>query len=597
MIVLLQLASLMILKLFSCTEMKSPEGHLPLSDIHPRAASVISSYLDNPGSVDGHFSELYRADLASKRIFIDIPELIADDIDKNERELKFILLNFSKYTANPDYLYHALRSEFLHGNKFDAVLPNLMRYFDRYQPVRCKTDEIKVLIRNNKFDYIFHDAPDTLKTLTMVLHQDNNLIFALQEFIVANPAYIERIGEMFSSSWPQYFLGKWINIALVSNMPMIIFEVVPRYPRHIFSSPSIFTGIYIAEENYRETFDKVNVLINNSHLCDEESSNERQRNYFRLLNWIRYGPEDPSVLDEIIRLNDGISRLEKLELCHCAVLAKKKDISDELWPSVLKNITIFTGTLRKYSIDGPLEMHKLIFDVHANYEFIRQDLYLKTDFIDILSKYYRVAFMKLNEGNDLIVEFKIAVDADTSVFPESLMINYVVNSQDKLKKILKEMTFDNADGLENFLMDFLLTFSGSTFDVNAENLSLIMKSESIRGLIYQFMEMSIIPHRPLIVSFVELSKFNDEFDFPLSDIAQERPNEYFPLSNIKCIGQFRNIESLLGKPISTLMISHSNYFEVRHVFEYIIKSGQPLPHNISESTRELLKIDFPQINL
>ena len=35
-------------------------------------------------------------------------------------------------------------------------------------------------------------------------------------------------------------------------------------------------------------------------------------------------------------------------------------------------------------------MHKLIFDVHANYEFIRQDLYLKTDFIDILSKYYRV---------------------------------------------------------------------------------------------------------------------------------------------------------------------------------------------------------------
>ena len=175
MIVLLQLASLMILKLFSCTEMKSPEGHLPLSDIHPRAASVISSYLDNPGSVDGHFSELYRADLASKRIFIDIPELIADDIDKMKGNSS-LLFWISQVYCKSGLLISCIEERILHGNKFDAVLPNLMRYFDRYQPVRCKTDEIKVLIRNNKFDYIFHDAPDTLKTLTMVLHQDNNLI-------------------------------------------------------------------------------------------------------------------------------------------------------------------------------------------------------------------------------------------------------------------------------------------------------------------------------------------------------------------------------------------------------------------------------------
>ena len=110
-----------------------------------------------------------------------------------------------------------------------------------------------------------------------------------------------------------------------------------------------------------------------------------------------------------------------------------------------------------------------------------------------IEKYYRVAFISLNGGNELIIEFKIAVEADTSVFPEMLLINYVISSQDKLRNVLDEMTFDNAEILINFLIELLSMAKDSKFYISSNNLSLIMKSESIHGTIYQLMETSMIP--------------------------------------------------------------------------------------------------------
>ena len=71
-----------------------------------------------------------------------------DDVDeKNEKELKFIIDSFSKFASNPDHVYQALRSEFLFGNNFSALLPHLMRYFVRHDPQSNKIDEISVLLK------------------------------------------------------------------------------------------------------------------------------------------------------------------------------------------------------------------------------------------------------------------------------------------------------------------------------------------------------------------------------------------------------------------------------------------------------------------
>ena len=59
---------------------------------------------------------------------------------------------------------------------------------------------------------------------------------------------------------------------------------------------------------------------------------------------------------------------------------------------------------------------QLIFDVHANCELLRPAIYEKSNFISVLSKYYRVAFISLNGGKWAHYQFKIAVEADTSVF-------------------------------------------------------------------------------------------------------------------------------------------------------------------------------------
>ena len=216
-----------------------------------------------------------------------------------------------------------------------------------------------------------------------------------------------------------------------------------------------------------------------------------------------------------------------------------------------------------------------------------------------LSVFYRVTFIKLNEGNELIIEFKIAVDADTSVFPETLLLNYLFNSKDKLKNILEDMIFDNAQIFETFLVDlFSLTLNDSIFRINAENLSLIMKSESIRLIIYQFMDYSLIPRQPFIVSLATMMKLDDLADFPLIDIAQPARQDHFKchLPEFRTHTRLHNLESLLGESVSQLITDcYFNYFHVRHVFDYLLKTGQPLPRYLSESVHRSLKIDYPEL--
>ena len=45
------------------------------------------------------------------------PELVTDDVDENEKGAPVHSWIFSKFSANPDHVYQALKAEFLNGKQ------------------------------------------------------------------------------------------------------------------------------------------------------------------------------------------------------------------------------------------------------------------------------------------------------------------------------------------------------------------------------------------------------------------------------------------------------------------------------------------------
>ena len=595
----------MIPSLFSCAEMPS-SSVMPLPDIPANAMSFVSSYLEeDPCPLDRRFNEAATTELSVKSVFkerFDIPELVTDDVDENEKELKFILETFSKFTANPDHVYQALRSEFLHGNNFNVLLPNLMRYFDRYQPNRDKMYDIDVLIKNHKFDYILREAPKSLSQMENMVFQDDKLIRGFQEFIVANPQHLHLIRDRFNrpaTSMSKYKnISQWFKVALISNMPKLIFEVLSQYTVNVFEGPCIFTGIFIPKEHHPEIFEKINFLIDNSIY-------EEIRERYRLYNRVRYGPEDPNLFTEIFRSSYSLTEQQEFELCYCASMANKMDLFYRLLLHVMPYIMKHPDMLKKLSNysnyvfkEESIEMYKFIFDIHANsVDSLRQEIYQRTEFLNIVAKYYRIDYINLN-GYDLMLVLKISVGAATSEFPGIFAINYRSVPAWKLANFPERFIFNRAELLESFLVDLFKVTLKDQVALNAENLNYVMKSESIRQMLNYNIENSLIPRQPFIVSMDSYMKVNDdEFDFPVTDIAMLNIRGPILFRKSKAAYQFRKYEVLLKQPLSTFIRPKDDYFEFRNVFKYLIENGKELPEDLSERTRELLRIDFPGINL
>ena len=99
---------------------------------------MIAFYLKNPlynlGSLN-KFSKDALSTFPVKPIlkrYLDIPELLTDDVAENEEELK-LLLPLAKF-LNPVHFCRALQCEFLNTNRFTKLLPHLLNYFDRVDP-------------------------------------------------------------------------------------------------------------------------------------------------------------------------------------------------------------------------------------------------------------------------------------------------------------------------------------------------------------------------------------------------------------------------------------------------------------------------------
>ena len=308
------------------------------------------------------------------------------------------------------------------------------------------------------------------------------------------------------------------------------------------------------------------------------------------MNLIRFGPEDPQIFETQILPNiSTIPMTRLLELCRCASLASKMDLFFQLLPHVMSIIECSPNNLNALYSNGVqedrLELHKFIFDVHANCELLRPAIYEKSNFIGVYPNFYRVTFIKLNDetsssSNSKLMSMLILL---FSLKP-FCSITYSI-PRTSWSIFLKKWFFDNAQIFENFLVDlFSLTLNDSIFRINAENLSLIMKSESIRLIIYQFMDNSLIPRQPFIVSLATMMNLDDLASFPLFDIAHQPVRITSSVIYPNSEPTRNSIISILTRRISFTIVKWSLFqlFPCTSRFWLSHQNRSALPRNLSE---------------
>ena len=90
---------------------------------------MIAFYLKNPFYNLGSLNKFSKDALSTFPVkpilkrYLDIPELLTDDVAENEEELK-LLLPLAKF-LNPVHFCRALQCEFLNTDKFTKLLPHL----------------------------------------------------------------------------------------------------------------------------------------------------------------------------------------------------------------------------------------------------------------------------------------------------------------------------------------------------------------------------------------------------------------------------------------------------------------------------------------
>ena len=571
------------MNIVTCAEV-SLIGSIPtLEGIPSVLLNMISCFLDSPflnlGSLTRRFKTVFSSDYSAKRIFqdrFDIPELVKIDVDDNERELKYIIASFSKFKS-PDHLYQALRSEFLFGNKFNVLLPHLIKYFDRIQPDRPIEDDIEVLVKRGKFDLLLQIDPEKLEEHIDIIFDDYQSIRGLQEFFVANLEKFMNYRQFIQSS--SHMLS-WVKIALAAVIPdtlLLGYSLVV-----VDLSSSIWTTLHVPRHQYPDIFVRINTMIDKLSI-----ESERDKEYYRLLNMIRFGPDIPSIYDEQIQ-NKLYSKEKMFLLCYCASLANKKDLfidlffKEEISTDKNNNIKIPKCLIIKRNV--PIEMHKFVFDIlelSLMYPGLRQAVRDKANvFLKVLSKYCRVSGIKFN-GGSVEIEFKAPSHASELGIPERVSIDLNIDLSD----IPLKMKFDNAEVFE----DCLLLLPKVSFSINGENLKLITKSERLRQFIRSRFE-----YHSIIIGFNELLKVIDEDVPPLADILSVCSVKKFELSVFRTVEQLQRLEIITGCLVSRFMIGQFNYFQYRHIFRYMIESGQDLPKMLPE-TLALLRIDYPQM--
>ena len=230
-------------------------------------------------------------------------------------------------------------------------------------------------------------------------------------------------------------------------------------------------------------------------------------------------------------------------------------------------------------------------------------VYDKEEFMDSLSKHYHAVCIKFIE-DELTIVFRLLPESNDSELPEIFTMSRRFVSNEHLSIFIlslpKEVNFDNATVFEEFLEICFtqLSLNRKQF-INAWNLKLIMKSESLRQNIRQNINNSLIDREPFIIHLNPLLMLEvlDEPVPSLTDIISITSDYSNTLFEFKTFEKLSRLETILGYSIFKITTSRHDYFQNRHVFKYLIETGQQLPEELSVNTRALLKIDFPILNI
>ena len=155
-----------------------------------------------------------------------------------------------------------------------------------------------------------------------------------------------------------------------------------------------------------------------------------------------------------------------------------------------------------------------------------------------------------------------------------------------------QLILKNSSVFEEFLVSTFDKLSWQNFPwLNAWNLKLIMKSESIRQMITrEKLEFTFMSYNLLQV-------LNEPVITVSNVIAIPVPQYFENLVKFKTFEQLADFETLFGLFHFKMLKSRHDYFQSRHIFKYLIETGQELPEELSENTRALLKIDFPFLKI
>ena len=560
-------------------------------------------------------------------------------MDDNEKELKR-LLNYSKF-ANSDFIYKAFEHEFLHGNKIKVLNSPLLNYLypdnnailknghdlndddedeedDEFHSLVNGEDLIYNLIDAKKYEFLFRDEAVLFHKFFKSVLFDHESIQNLQEYILSNPEHLGHIHSYFHSlidnGENDDIIEEWVCIALASNMPDWLFN---GFPTHLFStldSKVFWTGIYIPKHLYNELFGRLNTII--GHFT-----------FYSLLNAIRFGPEDSELYEPIMSLHRYYDDRMDL-LCHCASLSNKK----QLFAKLIRDKR--TSFMKKFHrafqrLDAlqniRIDLHKLLFDIHSILPLeYHQKFYHITDFISIVSYYCQVSSITWKE-NELIFEFNPPIESIESGFPERIFIHRRFNSSCDLLNLVSGIPeiikFANEAVFEAFMLEYVERFpvdDDYRFMINGENLKLVLRSAQLRTIVSdntdkftfavelkEIIKLVEEPDAPL----QELTNVEDELVAPLQELTEAVDEPDVSLKNlIEVIGKntkhltavdtakkLKKLETIFGVSITDFLEPEFEYFMYRHVYRYLIESGQKLPDNLSENTKAMLEIDFPNI--
>ena len=573
----------------------------PFSKIPAVIVLEIAKYLNNPFKLLGlpnHFARDSLAIYPVKSIFMksfpDIPELITEDVDKCEPELR-IILPLAKFT-NPAHLNEALKYEFIHGNRLNTLLPNLIKYFDRVGTIESNRSVINSLMERKRFDILFQNEAFFFHKYVKVILDSKYLVElsrfkGLFEYIIENPQHFDHIKNAITNYFLSFMIS-WNKLVLISNAPDSFLINFPQMLIDTFDQePSIWSGIVIPKELYQKIFERINNLTKSSKIVYK---------HYNLLNRIRFGPDESESLENEIQDMTRFSDSKQFQLLEFASLANKMDLLDKM----LRKITFsFKKRYCRHKVPSskdPIELLKVFFDIHNSKFYTGFDDSL---LLSKISKKYKVTSIQYS-NTGLEVELTISTAPNKNYPVPEIMKIYPSYYWKSIEYTLNDLEFENAYVLERFLPDCLEILKSerkSGVFINAENLKIIAQSESICHLLRTILAEFPKDHpRPVFVTdIVLLPNVLNEPVLSLADIVDivyRNDTDTAPIVYLHAPTQLKRLETLTGQSISSFVKPEKieNYFAYHHVFKYLIQTGQGIPQGINESILELLRIDFPK---